>query len=133
MARTLEQLQKQYNSAAKTLKPGMPPMGPRGGGHRGAGMSGKPKDTRKTLKRLLGYIRPYTGRFVGVLVCMLISTVNSLIGAYMLAPIINRLTLAVMPNTPVEISAAEQVADSVISRVANVLGNTWRFTQLRES
>ena len=84
-------------------------------------MSGKPKDTRKTLKRLLGYIRPYTGRFVGVLVCMLISTVTSLIGAYMLAPIINRLTLAVMPNTPVEISAAEQVADSVISRVANVL------------
>ena len=121
MARTLEQLQKQYNSAAKTLKPGMPPMGPRGGGHRGAGMSGKPKDTRKTLKRLLGYMRPYTGRFVGVLVCMLISTVTSLIGAYLLAPIINRLTLAVMPNAPVEISAAEQVADSVISRVAAVL------------
>ncbi len=121
MARTLEQLQKQYNSAAKTSKPGMPPMGPRGGGPRGMGMSGKPKDTRKTLKRLLGYMKPYTGRFVGVLVCMLISTVTSLIGAYMLAPIINRLTLTVMPDAPVQMSAAEQVADGVIGRVAGAL------------
>ncbi len=120
MARTLEQLQKQYNSAAKAQKPGMPPMGPRGG-PRGMGMSGKPKDTRKTLKRLLGYMKPYAGRFVGVLVCMLVSTATSLIGAYMLAPIINRLTLAVMPDAPVQMSAAEQVADGIIGRVAGAL------------
>jgi len=118
VARTLEQLQQQYNSAAKAQKPGMPPMGPRGGGPRGAGMSGKPKDTRKTLGRLLAYMKPYTGRFVGVLICMLVSTLTSLIGAYLLAPIINRLTVEVIPGAPVELSAAEQVADGIISRVA---------------
>ncbi len=115
MARTLEQLQKQYNSIAAAHKPTMPMGGPRGGGPRGAGMSGKPKNTKATMARLLGYMKPYALRFIGVLVCMLTSTVTSLIGAYLLAPIINRLTLAVLPNATIEMSAAERLADRVIS------------------
>ncbi len=116
MARTLEQLQKQYNSIAAAHKPHMPPMGRPGGpgGPRGAGLGGKPKNTKATMTRLLTYIKPYTLRFIGVLLCMLTSTVTSLIGAYLLAPIINRLTLAVLPNAAIEMSAAEQLADSVI-------------------
>ncbi len=123
MARTLEQLQKQYNSAAKAQKPGMPPMGgPRGGpGPRGMGMSGKPKDTKRTMGRLLSYMRPYAGRFMAVLLCMLTSTVTSLIGAYLLAPIINHLTVAVLPNAPIEMSVAEQAADRVIAAFVGVL------------
>ena len=100
MARTLEQLQKQYNSAAASAKsargPGMHgPGGPGGHGPRGGGMGGKPKDTKKTMRRLLGYMRPYWLRFLLVLLCMLVSTATSLLGSYLLAPVIDKLTLAV--------------------------------------
>ena len=123
MARTLEQLQKQNHSIASAHKPSMPPMGRPGGpgGPRGAGMSGKPKNTKATMTRLLTYMKPYTLRFIGVLLCMLTSTVTSLIGAYLLAPIINRLTLAVLPNAVIKASPAEQVADRVIGAFADVL------------
>ncbi len=95
----------------------MMPMGRPGGGPggpRGGGVGGKPKNTKATMTRLLLYIKPYTLRFIGVLLCMLASTVTSLIGAYLLAPIINRLTLAVLPDASIEMSAAEQIADRAI-------------------
>ena len=58
MARTLEQLQKQYNSTASkgnnnTGKPHGGPGGPGGPGGRGRRMSGKPKDMGKTIGRIL--------------------------------------------------------------------------------
>ena len=118
MARTLEQLQKQYNSVAPDKRGGMG-GGRRGGG--GRGMHGKPKDAKKTLRRMLAYVRPYRLRFVIVLLCMLISTVTSLIGAYLLAPIIDKLTLAVKPDAVIEMSAAERVADRVISALVEYL------------
>lgn len=119
MARTLEQLQKQYNASASHKKgPGGP--GRPGGGRQGApGMHGKPKDTKKTMGRLLSYLKPYKGRFVIVLVCMLVSTLTSLIGAYLLAPIINRLTQAVAPDLVKEMSATEQIADRVIASLTD--------------
>lgn len=119
MARTLEQLQKQYNASASHKKgPGGP--GRPGGGRQGApGMHGKPKDTKKTMGRLLSYLKPYKGRFVIVLVCMLVSTLTSLIGAYLLAPIINRLTQVVAPDLVKEMSATEQIADRVIASLTD--------------
>ena len=96
MARTLEQLQKQYNFSAADPKR---PMG-FGGGPRGMnpGMTGKPKELKKTLSRLIKYVYPYRFRFVCVLFCMLVSTVSSLVGAYMLAPIIDKLASAITGN-----------------------------------
>ena len=95
-ARTLEELQKQYSSKKHDVKGGgMPPMGPRRGpgGPGGPGMRphGKPKDTKKTVKRLLSYLNPYRIRLVFVLVCMLFSTASSLVGGYILRPVINSL------------------------------------------
>ncbi len=121
MARTLEELQRQYHSTAAPDKRGGPPMGRPGGGRHNPAMGGKPKATRRTLTRLLAYLKPYAWRFVAVLICMLASTVTSLIGAYLLAPIINRLTLAVLPNAEITMSAAERVADRVISAFVGVL------------
>ena len=94
MARTLSQLQQQYNTAAADRR-GM------FGGRRGPGAGGpggKPKDTGKTARRLLAYLKPYRLRIVVVLLCMLVTTVASLIASYLLAPIIDRLTLAVVPG-----------------------------------
>ncbi len=122
MARTLAELQKQYHSDASSNKRGGPPMGrPGGGGRHNPAMGGKPRATRATLTRLLGYLKPYAWRFIAVLVCMLVSTVTSLIGAYLLAPIINRLTVAVLPDAVISMSAAERVADGVIGAFVGVL------------
>lgn len=93
MARTLEELKKQYESSSQTPMKG-PMMGGPGGGHgrHGRGMKGgKPKNSAKTVKRIFHYLSPYKYRFILVFICMAFSTVTSLVGSYMLSPIINRI------------------------------------------
>ena len=117
MARTLEKLQKQYNSASKG-KDGRAPMpmrGPGGPGRRGPAGGGKPKEMKKTVARLLGYVSRYKFRLILVLICMLATTLSSLFATYMMIPIINRLSMVVFPNYKAEYSATEQVADNIIS------------------
>ena len=114
MARSLEQLQKQYNHKAKDGRRAGPPMGgPRRHGPVGRG---KPKDAKATVARIWGYVSCYKMRLLLVLFCMLLSTVTSLFGGYLLAPIINRLTLVVMPNAAekMDLSIAERIADGAI-------------------
>ncbi|MBQ0091748.1 MAG: ABC transporter ATP-binding protein [Clostridiales bacterium] len=88
--RTLESLQKQY---AREVKSGR--RGPGGGRGPGRGMPGgaKPKNTKATIKRIVSYVSEYKGRLVLVVLCMLVNTLSSLFGGYMLAPIINRLSI----------------------------------------
>ncbi len=99
MARTLDELRKQYNTSAKPEKRGMGPGmgGPRGGGPgRGPmprGMGGKPKNVKQTVSRLLAYVGKYKALLVVVFFFMLLNTVTSLVGGYMTRPIINRLTM----------------------------------------
>ena len=116
--RSLEDLQRQYNQKAAAEKRGMP-MGPRGG--RGGPMPhGKPKNTGHTIKRLWGYVSAYKFRLVLVLLCMLVSTLTSLIGGYMIAPIINRITLAVAPGSNIEMTAVGRIADGVIEKISEI-------------
>ena len=116
MARSLESLQKQYNNRASAASSQQTSHGPgRGGPGRNAGVKGKPKNTGKTISRLLGYIKGYSVSFVLVILCMLISTVTSLIGSYMLAPIIDRLSIAVVPDAEIQMSSVEALADSIIT------------------
>ncbi len=114
MARSLEKLQMQY-AAVAPAKPGMMGGGPQRFGMRGA--KGKPKNTGATIKRLLTYIGRFKGRLISVLFCMIVSTVASLCGSYLLAPIIDRITLAVKPDAVISMSATERLADSVIESV----------------
>ena len=118
MARTLEQLQRQYNSAAEPKKRGG--MGMRRGPG-GPGMTGKPKDMRRTLSRLMAYVGTYKLRLLAVLLCMLVSTVTSLLGSYMLAPIIDKLSLAVKPDADIRMSAAEVIADRAVTGLIGAL------------
>ena len=114
MARSLEQLQQQYNSIAKKNAFKQRPQG----GPRGRGMmGGKPKSAKKTIARLLTYMKGFRLRFALVLVCMLMTTVTSLIGSYLLAPIINKLTLAVNPDKEIKSSVFERIADNWISKL----------------
>ena len=122
MARTLEQLQKQYNSAADPKKGGMGMRRGHGpGGPGGPRASGKPKDMKRTLSRRMHYVGDYKGRLAAVLLCMLVSTVTSLLGSYMLAPIIDKLTLAVKPDAVIKMSAAERAADAIVSGLIGAL------------
>lgn len=116
--RTLEDLQRQYNQKAAAEKRGMP-MGPRGG--RGGPMPhGKPKNTGATVKRLWSYVSVYKLRLALVVLCMMVSTLTSLIGGYMLAPIINRITLAVAPNADIDFTPVGKIADKVISKFSEL-------------
>ncbi|MBP5353790.1 MAG: ABC transporter ATP-binding protein [Lachnospiraceae bacterium] len=113
MARSLEQLQQQYNSIAKknAFK-----QRPQGGPHGRGMMGGKPKSAKKTIARLLKYMHGFRLRFALVLTCMLLTTVTSLIGGYLLAPIINKLTSVVTPDKKLNPSVFEKIADRVITK-----------------
>lgn len=50
---------------------------------------GKPKDVKKTVARLWKYISKDSYKLVIVFICVLVSAVTSLVGSYMLRPIIN--------------------------------------------
>jgi len=116
MARTLSQLQKQYNSQAQTAKRGM--MGGPGRG-RGPRAKGKPKDMKRTVSRLLSYIGSYKYLFIVVLFCMLLNTVTTLLGAYITAPIINRIGKIVDPDFVTSLSPIEEYSDGIIEAFAS--------------
>lgn len=89
--RSLEELKKQYNSEGDPQKKGpmMGGHGPKGGPGNRRMATGKPKNTKSTITRLLKYIGKYKIHLVFVLILMLISTATSLAGSYILRPIIN--------------------------------------------
>ena len=129
MARNLGELQKRYNSAQG-------PMslrgGPGGGPPRGRMAKGKPKELGKTVSRILSYVGKYKVRLIFVFVCMLFTTVSSLFGGYMIAPIINRLSAALGIAKDREPSAVENFADGIINSVSSlpifsgVFDGTWK-------
>jgi ATP-binding cassette subfamily B protein len=124
MPRNLQQLQAQYNSAAASG----PRRGMMGGGPgRSQAAKGKPKDTGKTIGRLLSYLKHYKGHIAVALICMLVSTVTSLAGSYLMAPVINKLTLAVVPNAQLKMSATEKIADSIITKVMGSGTTAWDY------
>ncbi len=113
MARSLERLRTQY-----AAKPGdMMKRGGPGGGPPGRGMTGKPKNARMTIRRLLGYVGKYWYKLVLVLLCMLLTTVTSLCGGYLMAPIVDHLALAVNPDTVITMSPFERIADGILNRI----------------
>lgn len=114
-ARTLEQLRARYSGSGQAKSEGGMMGGRRGPGPGGPGprgmAKGKPKNTRRTVGRLFSYVRPYTINLIFVLLCMLVSTLTSLVGSYLLAPIINNIAGVA---TTEKSGAAAVLADKVI-------------------
>ena len=117
MARSLERLRKQY-----AAKPGEMMKGPRQGPP-GRGMTGKPKNAGRTIRRLMGYVGRYWYKLVLVLLCMLVTTVTSLCGGYLMAPIVDHLALAVNPDTVITMSPFEKIADEIVAHGCDADGN----------
>lgn len=92
-----ESLKRRYRarSDAPSPGPGGPGGGPGGPGRgpgRGRGPAGpgsKPKELKKTIMYILGYLKNEKPRLVAAAVCVVISTSSSLVASYMLRPIIN--------------------------------------------
>ncbi len=110
MARSLEELKKQYNSVShgQSLRGGGPGRGP------GPRAKGKPKDIGKTIARLLSYVGKYKLRLVFVFLCMILTTLSSLAGGYLIVPMINRITVAVSPDAELNPSPLADFADGII-------------------
>ena len=63
------------------------------GGGRGPARGGyqRPQDTKKTIKRLLGYLLERKGLLILIGVCLVVNTVADVTGTYLLRPVINSL------------------------------------------
>ncbi|MBQ9412296.1 MAG: ABC transporter ATP-binding protein [Oscillospiraceae bacterium] len=73
------------------FKAAEPARGPGGGGPGARGGFQKPKDARGTIRRILTYLTARKLPLVLVGVCLIVSTLASIGGTYMLRPILNRL------------------------------------------
>ena len=54
------------------------------------GAGGRPKDSRKTVKRLMSYVNEDRPKMLLAFFCVILNTAATLLGSYMLRPIINR-------------------------------------------
>lgn len=86
--RRVESLKRRYGNHVSASQPA---MGVRGHGHRHGAqrMAGKPQNTKATVKRLMSYLEQYKLGMGLAFFCVIINTVASLAGSYMLRPIIN--------------------------------------------
>lgn len=116
MKRSLEELQKRYSYAGAAGRQKAGPGGGPGGGpgkrHPVAGGS-KPKASKATIVRLLSYLSEYKFRFVIIFICLLLSTGTSLVGSYMLSPILDKVA-GVVKDKP-------DFGDKVISKATELL------------
>ena len=83
----MESLKHRYGREVAAPKRGMGhgPGGP--GGGRMA--KGTPKNSKATIKRLMGYLNEDKSKMMLAFFCVIVNTIASLVGSYMLRPIIN--------------------------------------------
>jgi len=82
-------LKKKYQKHASLMPQGGGPRG-RGPQHM-AGKKGKPKDMKKTLGRLKGYVGREKKKIALAFICVILTTVSNLAASYVLRPVINSL------------------------------------------
>jgi len=82
-------LKKKYQKHASAMPQGRGPG--RGRGPQTAGKKGKPKDMKKTLGRLMGYVGREKKKIALSFVCVILTTIANLAASYVLRPVINSL------------------------------------------
>ena len=88
----VESLKRRYGRKASPVRRGPMggPGGPGGPGRRAASaVKGNPKNGKATIRRLLSYLNEDKGKMFLAFFCVLLNTIASLAGSYMLRPIIN--------------------------------------------
>lgn len=104
---------------------GGPPMRGPGPGHgpgrHGRGMmGGKPKDTKKTIGRLLTYLGRDKGKVIAALICAMSSSATMIAGSYLLSPIIDGLAETFQKSTQSPENAGEIIREGVLALVLGI-------------
>lgn len=99
--------------------PGGPGHGP---GGRGPGMmGGKPKETKKTIGRLLTYLGRDKGKIIVALICAICSSATMIAGSYLLSPIIDGLTKTVQEAVQYPANADAVIQDGMRALLFGIL------------
>jgi len=114
-----KRLERKYKRSAPPPGKRRGPGGPRGG--RGAMLGGKPKNVKNTIGRLFAYIGSDKWKLSFVIVCVILNAGASLIGSYMLRPIINSLTTEGVTSTTLWYSILKMASVYAIGVVAAYL------------
>ncbi len=87
----VKSLKRRYASSSTMSGPKRGPMGGHGPGGRGRGpaVKGTPKNTKATVRRIFSYLEEDKHLMAVAFLCVIIHTVTTLAGSYMLRPIIN--------------------------------------------
>lgn len=124
----VESLKKRYGRKAA---PG-PKRGPMGGGHGPGGMAAaggaKPKSSKAIIKRLLHYLNEDKPKLYLAFFCVIVNTVASLAGSYMLRPIINTYIAPIDGSRGDAAGLAQALVVLAVIYVVGVLAN---FAQTR--
>lgn len=88
--RRVESLKHRYGRNMTAVPKRQGHGGPGGPGRRMAAAGGqRPKNSRETVRRLLSYLREDKAKMALAFICVILNTVGTLAGSYMLRPIIN--------------------------------------------
>lgn len=106
----------------------MPPMG--GPGRRQQGVMKKPKDTKKTAKRLFSYFGQYKLRMLVVVICVALSSGASVYGTYLLKPIIDEFIVPFIGRQNVDLTPF--IIQILIMLAVYVVGaaSTWVYNRI---
>ncbi|MEG0379539.1 MAG: ABC transporter ATP-binding protein, partial [Eubacterium sp.] len=119
----IESLKRRYGRKAADA----PRRGPMGGGHGPAarmGGGGKlPKNSKATVGRLLRYLKDDKPKMLLAFVCVLVNTIASLAGSYMLRPIINKYIAPIDGSRGDAVGLAESLVILAMIYVVGVLAN----------
>lgn len=91
-----------------------------GHGSRRMGVMGKPKNTKKTLKRILTYLLDYKLQLLIVFIAILLSSASGIAGTYFLKPLINNYIVPAIGDTDPDLSGF--IAMLVILGVIYLIG-----------
>ncbi len=97
--------------------PGGPGHGPGGRGM----MGGKPKETKKTIGRLLTYLGRDKGKIIVALICAICSSATMIAGSYLLSPIIDGLTKTVQEAVQHPANADAVIQDGMRALLFGIL------------
>ncbi len=84
-------------------------------------MGGKPKETKKTIGRLLTYLGRDKGNIIVALICAICSSATMIAGSYLLSPIIDGLTKTVQEAVQHPANADAVIQDGMRALLFGIL------------
>lgn len=102
---------------------GGPPMRGPGGGpgrHGKAMLGGKPKNTKGTIKRLLGYLERDKTKVIIAVICAILSSAATLAGSYLLSPIIDGVAATAQKVRESSLDAGEVIDEGIAALVMGI-------------